>query len=181
MSDEMIIEYCSPTLAGIKTANLFNCRYDDWSALVDDLKRLNRILNGKGIRIIPVKCTEKSALIYMYRPERLQKDLCEKEAQSLLRSFGYDINDVSSCLRCLSKRLRSFEVFPHEIGLFLGYPVEDVKGFIKHKGECSKCVGCWKVYGDVDKAEDTFERFKKCTRDYKARFRKGASLDKLIV
>ncbi len=27
MSDEMIVRYCSPTLANIKTANLFSCLY----------------------------------------------------------------------------------------------------------------------------------------------------------
>ena len=36
--------------------------------------------------------------------------------------------------------------FPHEIGLFLGYPFEDVMGFIENKGENYLCSGCWKVY-----------------------------------
>lgn len=30
--------------------------------------------------------------------------------------------------------------FPHEIGLFLGYPLGDVKGFIKHK---AKTASVW--------------------------------------
>ena len=77
--------------------------------------------------------------------------------------------------------LKSSNDFPHEIGLFLGYPVEDVKGFIKYKGECSKCIGCWKVYGDVTKAEDTFDRYKKCTDEYMARFKQGTPLDQLAV
>lgn len=50
------------------------------------------------------------------------------------------------CIRNLRIRINSSKTFPHEIGLFLGYPVEDVKGFIENKGEnCVKC-GAWKVY-----------------------------------
>ena len=44
MSDEMIIEYCSPTLAGIKTGNLFTCNYDDKNQLMRDIRRVNEVL-----------------------------------------------------------------------------------------------------------------------------------------
>ena len=101
-----------------------------------------------------------------------------------MSEFGYDVEDTEACIDCLRKKLeiiKSSKDFPHEIGLFLGYPVEDVKGFIKHKGECSKCIGCWKVYGDVQKAEDTFDRYKKCTSDYAARLKMGMTLDQLVV
>ena len=39
--------------------------------------------------------------------------------------------------------------FPHEIGIFLGYPLADVAGFIRNKGRNCKCIGTWKVYGDA--------------------------------
>ena len=42
--------------------------------------------------------------------------------------------------------------FPHEVGLFLSYPPEDVKGFIDHRANDFKCAGLWKVYGDEEKA-----------------------------
>ena len=52
--------------------------------------------------------------------------------------------------------------FPHEIGVFLGYPLDDVRGFIEnpHGG---KVCGTWKVYGDEAQAEKAFERFKRCS------------------
>ncbi len=40
MSDEMIVEFCSPTLAGIKTGNLFSCEYSDYKQLVKDLRNI---------------------------------------------------------------------------------------------------------------------------------------------
>ena len=53
MSDEMIIDYCSPTLAGIKTGNLFSCGYDDKLELLNDIRRVNAGLVEKGIKAIP--------------------------------------------------------------------------------------------------------------------------------
>lgn len=57
------------------------------------------------------------------------------------------------------KKLREEPDFPHEIGLFLGYPLEDVKGFIENKADSSKCSGCWKVYGNEQKALKLFEKY----------------------
>lgn len=184
MSDEMIVEFCSPTLAGIKTGNLFSCEYSDDKQLVKDLRRVNGVLVKKGIKAIPIRCLNHRVLIYLFRPSFLEKDLCEKDAANMLERLGYDVKNIDSCVRCLMKKLElinSSKEFPHEIGLFLGYPIEDVKGFIKYKGECSKCTGCWKVYGDVMKAEVTFDRYKRCTNDYVARFKKGTTLDQLTV
>ena len=70
--------------------------------------------------------------------------------------------------------------FPHEVGLFLGYPAEDVRGFIENRAAGCKCVGCWKVYGDVNAAKMRFASFEKCTRDNCGRLRRGCTLEQLI-
>ena len=49
-------------------------------------------------------------------------------------------------------RLRRESDFPHEVGLFLGYPPRDVEGFIREKARRAKCTGAWKVYGDEEAA-----------------------------
>lgn len=77
--------------------------------------------------------------------------------------------------------LRQDAEFPHEIGLFLGYPPEDVQGFMENKAARHKLAGCWKVYGDVDAAQQTFARYKKCTRVYLDQWRRGATLERLTV
>lgn len=41
---------------------------------------------------------------------------------------------LEQLLERLSGRISASEDFPHEIGLFLGYPVDDVTGFIQNKG-----------------------------------------------
>ena len=71
--------------------------------------------------------------------------------------------------------------FPHEVGLFLSYPPEDVKGFIENHAANAKCTGVWKVYGDERQARQTFDRYKKCTQTYCERWRSGVELDRLAV
>lgn len=79
------------------------------------------------------------------------------------------------------RRLREEETFPHEIGLFLSYPPEDVRGFIRSPACGYKCVGCWKVYGDVCAARRTFGAYRRCTARYEARHARGTPLEKLAV
>ena len=71
--------------------------------------------------------------------------------------------------------------FPHEVGLFLSYPPEDVKGFIENRAANAKCTGVWKVYGDEWQARQTFAKYKKCTQVYCERWQSGSGLDKLAV
>lgn len=181
MSEQMIIEQCSPTLAGIKTANLFPCKYTDRQALWNEIREFNRALAHKGIRMVPVRVEENFALIYLYRPAKLEKDLDGELATDLLRQFGYSEVSTGKCIAELIRRFRNKAVFPHEVGLFLGYPPEDVKGFIENKADGCKCVGCWKVYGDAHSAQKRFESYKKCTRIYKEQYTKGKSIERLTV
>ena len=51
------------------------------------------------------------------------------------------------------------EHYPHEMGIFLGYPLEDVRGFIRHEGKESRYTGYWKVYGDVTQAKQIFQAY----------------------
>ena len=71
--------------------------------------------------------------------------------------------------------------FPHEIGLFLGYPPEDVKGFMRDPLHGYKYIGCWKVYGDVERARKMFDRYTRCTDIYRRCLTRGTPLDRLIV
>ena len=71
--------------------------------------------------------------------------------------------------------------FPHEVGLFLSYPPEDVKGFIDHRANDFKCAGLWKVYGDEEKARSLFAKYKKCTEIYCTLWQSGSKLEQLAV
>lgn len=181
VSEELLIRHCSPTLAGIKTGNLFPVNLGSENELKACVREWNKSLSHKGLRIMPMRFENGRALIYVYRPSHLSKDLSESMAEDILSSLGYSGKTPERCIGELMKRMRQSEDFPHEIGLFLGYPPEDVKGFIENKACGSKCTGCWKVYGDENAAKKIFARYKKCTAIYSKLFADGRSLEKLTV
>ena len=87
---------------------------------------------------------------------------------------------LAALLSHLKKRLSQSEGFPHEIGLFLGYPLEDVIGFCRHKGEGCKLCGYWKVYGDVESARKSFALFDRCRELLFSHLLSGAPLQELV-
>ena len=183
MSDEQIIQHGAPTLAGLKTGNIFNCSYDDKDLLMKEIRRTNKQLRKKGLCIIPLRFSEHRALIYIYRPSSLSKDLSDVRAKDILRTAGYSASqNAAEYIQELTKRLKTAkrEDFPHEIGLFLSYPPEDVDGFINNHAS-NKCTGTWKVYGDVQTAKLTFARYEKATRIYQQCWDRGVSLQKLAI
>lgn len=181
MSEELLVRHCSPTLAGIKTGNMFNCSFENSEKMKESIRKLNGVFAKKGLRILPLRYRNNSALIYVYRPSKLSQDLQDDTACRLLEERGYATGVPESCILHLIHRLSSSEEFPHEIGLFLGYPPEDVCGFIENRAEGCKCVGCWKVYSDEEAAQKTFEKFKKCTTVYCEQWAKGRSIERLTV
>lgn len=181
MSEEMLVRHCAPTLMGMKTGSMFSCRFDSKRQEHQTLQDLNRRLASKGLRIIPLRQHKGCTLLYIYRPSRLQKDLQHQVACRILRNYGYTCGNASLCIVQLIHRLRENADFPHEIGLFLGYPPEDVFGFIENKAQCCKCAGCWKVYGDAKKAQATFDKYKRCTELCCSMNAKGRSIEELAV
>jgi hypothetical protein len=181
MSEDLIIKHCSPTLAGIKTANLFSSVYTTVDEAEEFIERMNSVFNPRGVRVLSLKYKKGRVLVYIYRPSLLAHDLSDEYARYLLKRQGYHSLDMSSCLEKLKQRVSSCIEFPHEIGLFLGYPPEDVNGFILHKGNCCKCTGYWKVYGNEENAEKQFARFKKCSDIYYTKWLSGTPIQKLTV
>ena len=181
MSDELLIKCGSPTLAGLKTGNMFSYSYESREGVSRDLRRLNKILVPRGLRVIPLRYSDKTVLIYLYRIEALKEDLSQQEAAQILREIGYESADSDRCVVKLIKKLRGTKEFPHEIGLFLSYPPEDVLGFIRTGGRNCKCVGCWKVYGDAERAKKLFASYERCTEIYCRSCQRGIPLQRLAV
>lgn len=179
MPEELIIQQASPTLAGLKTGSLFTCPFQSEEQIRAEIEALNQRLAPKGVQLRILRLRRR-ALLYLYRPGHLEKDFAEEEVAEILRAYGYCAGDTEACVKRLSEKLQGCaEEFPHEIGLFLGYPAEDVRGFIEGS-EC-KCVGCWKVYGDEVSAKKRFAQFRHCTKVYSALYERGKSIERLTV
>ena len=181
MSEELLIDLCSPTLAGLKTASLISVTYEDELSMKEDVRSLNEMLVEKGIRVVPLQFKDGRALIYFYRPCQLSRDISCARARELLSEIGYHTGNAGKCVTRLAQRIKESSEFPHEIGFFLGYPTEDVIGFITNKGRNCKACGLWKVYGDVEAAEKRFRQCRKCCDVYKQCWRQGKSIEELTV
>ena len=89
MAEEILIRQGAPTLAGIKTGSLFPCPCEDREALLSDIRKLNRRLSPKGLCLLPIRFLAGQALLYLYRPAGLRRDLRDAQASELLRQAGY--------------------------------------------------------------------------------------------
>lgn len=181
MSDEMFVRCCAPTLAGIKTGSMFSCEYADREEMTDELRRLNRVLAPGGMCLVPLRFHDGKALLYLFRPDSLQRDMKDRSAREILDAAGYSGLRYQQCIRRLICRIGAGKEFPHEIGLFLSYPPEDVRGFIENHAQNYKFIGYWKVYGDEEKARRTFEKYRKCTDSYCRSVKAGHKLAELAV
>jgi hypothetical protein len=160
--ESMIRCFAAPVTRGTKCASLLNLRRRDrdlrpsWAR---SRKKLERALSLKFAELSP---GGQSPLLLIYREGPLMEALSSDGAKEMLLEYGYDDGFCAPgpYIREVSRRFRVGAI-PHEVGLFLGYPHEDVRGFIENKGRNSKLSGYWKVYGDVTGALKKFAEFKK--------------------
>ena len=176
-----LIEHCAPTLAGMKSASLFNCFYTDKELVREELTEVNNLLNSRGVYVEALLWKEKSVLIYTFRLSHLQSELERPGVRELLAEYGYPACGAEECIEHLKERLHRYTCFPHEIGIFLGYPLEDVVGFIENGGQNCKCCGLWKVYCNAAEKKQLFNKLKRCSEIYLQVFSEGRSITQMTV
>ena len=165
----------APALAGIKSADLVawgsaeQCQAPFFQAYCRQLAR-------RGIQLRVLWTGSPRCLLLVYRPRQLERQLADAGVRSLLQREGYPVEDgLEAMLSTLTRRLAGGS-FPHEVGLFLGYPPEDVEGFRIHRGRNCKLSGCWKVYSDVERARQCFRRYGLCRAALCRRIQSGTPL-----
>lgn len=105
-----------------------------------------------------LKNNDKVAVVLFYNEERLNKILLEEKNLNFLKRFGYKNNmNIKECLKLLSDRYEND--CPHEIGIFLGYPIDDVIEFIDCPNKQCLMLGYWKVYHNLEKAKDISKKY----------------------
>ena len=181
MPEELLVSHCAPTLAGLKTANLISCSCPCPAQLAQEVTRLNKQLNSKGVCVQVLSNRGKRALIYVYRPKRLEKDLNHPDTLCFLKQCGYQNGCALDLVQQLQEKLCESQDFPHEIGLFLGYPFEDVQGFIQNRGCNCRLCGYWKVYANECEKKRLFEKYSHCRNVYCRKWTEGLSIQRLTV
>ena len=147
--------HSAPALCGIKASNLINVDYSD--DLFKEIEELNKKFTN--FRFFILKKDKNKVLILIYRKRVLEIELNRNSNKEFLKELGYDVSSIDSMLLCLKERI-AYDDFPHEIGVFLGYDLSDIKSFIENK----KCLytGYWKVYSNLDEKLELFSKYTRC-------------------
>ena len=173
---DLLVAHSSPTLAGMKSGSLISLRQLSEKG---DFSR--KELEAKGLSFFTLSNKKGEKLLLVYREKKLIADLGKEEARKILKECGYPDNaPLNELLLHLRKRFLSAD-FPHEVGLFLSYPPEDVEGFIENGGKGYVFSGLWKVYTDAEKAMKTQEMYEKCRKSYEHSYSKGIPIERLCV
>ena len=171
---ELVVIHCAPTLKDVKCSSLV-CLASLSSFDGKELKGLER----KGLSFRFLTNRKGCPLLFLYRKKRLE-DVIEGEASAPLSSLGYDTSSVERTLDRLEMRMMEDD-FPHEIGILLGYPLDDVRSFVENRGENFILSGVWKVYHNPEKAKRTFRLYSECTKCLISEYEKEKELYRLCV
>ena len=153
-----LILQCAPFLKGIKIACILNITEEN-------SRELYEILEETGIKFKILTRNHGKCLVLLYRRESFSRYLKRTDVREFLGSYGYEDVEPEKMLERLSKRVCQYSdgeiCFPHEIGAFLDYPIDDVKCFIEKDGKDSLFSGYWKVYNNPGRAKMIFWAYDK--------------------
>lgn len=167
---------CAPVLLGVKPAALFQ-------ASIQEVRLLMRLTGLCPIELCPLDVSPKNQ-IFIYIPELLERALARPGVLFLLRSMGYGGDSGSAYVRELIRRIQGSRsgrnLFPHEIGIFLGYPLEDVLGFWLSGGHSPLSEGEWKCYSDTERATQLQKIHKDAENVMRGALLAGSALEEVL-
>lgn len=170
-TEYMLGTHCGVTLAGIKPASLFGIGRTEARALGYYARHFRK----KGFCFRALRVNSAKILLYVYNSEQLDSILSDAKNKEFLAKHGYIYDSTAKAIDILHSRMAAND-FPHEIGIFLGYPLEDVKGFIASPKDGVMLCGYWKVYSDVQKKSEIFCRYKQCKEQICHKLKRGIPL-----
>lgn len=168
---------CGPTLSGIKPSNLFSISKQEAIDYADELDDINELIRDKGLNVVELCRCDKRKLIFVYNAKQISSFL-NPTIKEYLHKLNYPNSiHIEDYIQYLIWRLEYLvDQFPHEIGFFLGFPEEDVFGYIYNQGKECQCKGYWKVYGDANFSKCLFDKYERCRYDCLSKLRKGAHI-----
>jgi hypothetical protein len=174
---ELFIRWAAgPAIGGVKPASLVRLprngmdrAWDTWG---------EEICRELDISAVILRESSTGVLVLLYRRCLLRRVLKGPSGRYLLSLSCPARRGLDSCLEYLAGRFSAWDggslpaedachtapsrdsvcpvQFPHEVGIFLGYPLEDVIAFCAGKLHPCNCQGYWKVYHRPEKAKRAF-------------------------
>lgn len=179
--DNMLAFHCAPTLVGLKPANLVAHELMENHYSICEIDFTKETLRKKGVHMERIWACTQRELTLVYNKSVLENHLNAPEIWGYLMVQGYPMySGLDAILEHLKSRMTLSGGFPHEVGLFLGYPLIDVLGFIRNKGQNCKYCGYWKVYGDADEAKCLFNSYSKVRDEMVNHINNGLSIEQIL-
>jgi len=178
-SDQSFIHYLAPTLCGIKPANLFTLAKNDISLI--SIEEWKHRISNQNLKLKSIKISSDRIMVFSYDLVWIRQILSDVLVQAYLIGKGYSNPlDTTRTLKELFVRLSKQNGFPHEVGIFLGYPFEDVIAFEENQGHNCKYCGYWKSYCNPEEAKKSCSQYKECSQLCKQWFEEGLTVPQII-
>ncbi len=183
--EHILVRHAAPCLAGIKPANLVAFPSND----ISWCDTYNKLLNVQGIFFTPLCLYRNRAQILIYQKDLLNARCSEPEIYDALRLFGYyPESGLIAIIQRLKERMEVFcaeyehgkRPFPHEVGLFLGYPADDVVQYVRTGGKNCLFCGYWKVYSNPERALQVFHQYTECKERFALQIKSGMTLSEIV-
>ncbi|MGP8320167.1 MAG: DUF3793 family protein [Methanosarcinaceae archaeon] len=154
-----IVRCTAATIAGRKPATLMNISNDNGGMLnIWDNYRVN-IFSKSEINYYELKRTGKNAIVLFFNQNRLNELLKNESVKKFLSEWGYEFDSIEHVLDMLRRRYAICSC-PPEIGVFLGIPLKDVKGFMGLNSLRNTKCGMWRIYGDPAASEKLMNEYR---------------------
>lgn len=158
--DKYMLFLLAPVIGGLKPSSTITLKkdskeYHTWN----DYKEI--FLEKTRLKHILLREDNDAIILLIYSEKRLEDYINKEEVRKFLLKLDYNSEgSLEDILNNLVERYNKFHC-PHELGVFLGIPLQDVIDFM----ECTtkKCLLCgyWKVFNDFDYALQIFNDYNK--------------------
>jgi len=168
---------------GIKPAELLRVRHCYETANEDGLRVClyrRDIFEILGLNYIELKVEKSSSLVIFYNPSALESTLSEPHNRRWLARLGYPENGSTADLLAELRRRAEGESLPHEVGVFIGYPLKDVAGFMRRIPATPVHNGAWRVYGSAKESIDRMAAYARAEEEARTVLRESSCVDEFI-
>lgn len=167
---------CSLVLSGIKPSNLLIYNNHCEGCISEELR-------NTGAEHMKLYTGKNDSVSIIFNREKLEKSLLDEENREFIKQYGYEDFSVNSVIEKLSGRYTEFKEgkaeFPHEMGIVLGYPLEDVSGFIENNGKNYLYSGYWKVYKNAEEKIQLFKIYKDIKKYFVEQIENGKQIHQI--
>lgn len=155
---EWIVTTISPLIYDCKPAEILSLPFYDSNFDLKKKEIIKHFSQCSKLSYRFLQFNNISEKIFFYNTDLLYSYLTIPKHRRFLAGLGYPVKNPEACLEHLLMKIEQ-GLIPDEIGLFLGYPLKDVLGFMGHPSLTLTKKHIWQVYGDARKSDLLYEQF----------------------